>query len=134
MQGGPKNVNPLSDNVSAWRQTVKHDCVPHISDMHSKFILKNFSMFQCFISTWIEPRLKWNKIVLAAKTIWFHLLSSYTSSTCPYNMVNFGPLSAEILSLVWGTPANFNGFRVLASLLHGIYTVSQKRVPPYPWL
>ena len=35
------------------------------------------------------------------------------------NMVNFGPLVAEILSLVGGTPANFNGFRVLASLLHG---------------
>jgi len=31
-----------------------------------------------------------------------------------------GPLSAEIVSLVWGTPANFNGFRVLAALLHGI--------------
>jgi len=28
-------------------------------------------------------------------------------------MVYFGPLVAEILSLVWGTPANFNGFRVL---------------------
>jgi len=45
-----------------------------------------------------------------------NLLSSNTSSTCPYNMVNFGPLTAEILSLVWGTPANFNGFRVLAAL------------------
>jgi len=31
-----------------------------------------------------------------------------------------GPLVAEILSLVWGTPANFKGFRVLAALLHGI--------------
>ena len=49
-----------------------------------------------------------------------NLLSSSTSSTCPYNMVNFGPLVAEILSLVWGTPANFNGFRVLAALLRGI--------------
>jgi len=49
-----------------------------------------------------------------------NLLSSNTSSTCPYNMVNFGPLVAEILSLVWGTPANFNGFRVLAALLHGV--------------
>jgi len=38
-------------------------------------------------------------------------------------MVNFGPLAAEILSLVWGTPANFNGFRVLAVLLHGIHLV-----------
>jgi len=26
---------------------------------------------------------------------------------------------AEIVSLVWGTPANFNGFRVLAALLQG---------------
>jgi len=33
--------------------------------------------------------------------------------------VNFGLLAAEIVSLVWGTPANFNGFRVLAALLHG---------------
>jgi len=32
--------------------------------------------------------------------------------TCRYNMVNFGLLAAEIVSLVWGTPANFNGFRV----------------------
>ena len=29
-----------------------------------------------------------------------------------------GPLTAEIVSLVWGTPANFNGFHVLAALLH----------------
>jgi len=28
-------------------------------------------------------------------------------------------LAAEIVSLVWGTPANFNGFRILAALLHG---------------
>jgi len=28
-------------------------------------------------------------------------------------------LAAEIVSLVWGTPANFNGFRFLAALLHG---------------
>ena len=38
-------------------------------------------------------------------------------------MVNFGPLAAEIVSLVWGTPANFNGFRVLAALLHGTLIV-----------
>jgi len=35
-------------------------------------------------------------------------------------MVNFGPLTAEIGSGVWDTPANFNWFRVLAALLHGI--------------
>ena len=41
-----------------------------------------------------------------------NLLSSNMSSTCPHNMANFGPLAAEIVSLVRGTPANFNGFRV----------------------
>ena len=44
-------------------------------------------------------------------------LSSNISSTCPHNMVNFGPLAAEIDWRVWGTPANFIDFRVLASLL-----------------
>ena len=38
-------------------------------------------------------------------------------------MVYFGPLAAEIVSLVWGTPGNFNGFRVLAALLHGTLVV-----------
>ena len=41
-------------------------------------------------------------------------------------MVNFGPLTAEIDSVVlmfWGIPANFNGFRVLAALLHGTVVV-----------
>ena len=32
-------------------------------------------------------------------------------------MVNFGPLAAEIGPVVWGTPAKFNGFRILPSLL-----------------
>ena len=45
-------------------------------------------------------------------------LDSNISSTCSHNMVNFGLLAAEIGLPVWGTPANFNGFRVLASLLH----------------
>ena len=49
-----------------------------------------------------------------------NLLSSNNSSTCPDNMVNFGLLAAEIVSGVWGTPATFNGFRVLAAILHGM--------------
>ena len=32
-------------------------------------------------------------------------------------MANFGRLTPDIGLPVWGTPANFNGFRVLASLL-----------------
>jgi len=43
--------------------------------------------------------------------------------TCPHNMVNFGPLAAEICWRVWGTPTNFNGFCLLAALLHGILVV-----------
>jgi len=50
-----------------------------------------------------------------------NLLSSNISSTYAYNMVNFGALAAEIVSGVWGTPATFNGFRVLAALLHGMW-------------
>jgi len=38
-------------------------------------------------------------------------------------MMNFGPLAAEIISLVWGTPHNFNGFRVSAALLLGTLLV-----------
>jgi len=56
-------------------------------------------------------------------TIGKKLLSSSISSTWPHNMVNFGPLVAEIISLVWGTPGNFNGFRILAALLHDTLVV-----------
>jgi len=41
-----------------------------------------------------------------------------------HDMVNFGLLATEIDPVVWGTPANFNGFRVLAALLHGSQVVS----------
>jgi len=51
------------------------------------------------------------------------LLNTDTSSTCPHNMVNFGILTAEICWRVLGTPANFNGFCVLAVLLHGTLVV-----------
>jgi len=53
-----------------------------------------------------------------------NLLSSSISSRCPHNMVNFGLRAAEIDPVVWGTPANFNGFRILAVLLHGSQVVS----------
>jgi len=56
-------------------------------------------------------------------TIGKNSLNTNTCSTCPNNMVNFGPLTAEIGSGVWGSPANFNGFLVLAALLHGTLVV-----------
>jgi len=53
-------------------------------------------------------------------------------------MVNFGFLTAEICWRVWGTPANSNGFHVLAALLHGTIVVwasaklcgVEQRAPP----
>jgi len=49
-----------------------------------------------------------------------NLISNNIAFTCLHDMVNFGPLAAEICWRDLGTPANFNGFRVLAALLHGI--------------
>jgi len=56
-----------------------------------------------------------------------NLLYSNISPTCPYSMVNFGPLAPEICWRVWGTPANFNGFRALAALLHGTLVVGVRQ-------
>jgi len=49
--------------------------------------------------------------------------SQAASSRCRHNMANFGPLAAEIGPVVWGTPPNFNEFRVLAVSLHGTLVV-----------
>jgi len=43
-------------------------------------------------------------------TIGKKLWNSNISSRCPHNMVNFGPLTAEICWRVCGTPEKFNGF------------------------
>jgi len=56
-------------------------------------------------------------------TIGTKVLNSNVSPTCTHNMVNFGPLAIEICWRVWGTHANFNGFRVLAASLHGTLVV-----------
>ena len=40
-----------------------------------------------------------------------------------HSMVNFGLLAAEISLVVLGTPANFNGLRILTALLHGTLVV-----------
>jgi len=52
-----------------------------------------------------------------------NLLNSNISSACPHNMANFDSLAAEIGSGVWGTPANFNRFRILAVLLYATLVV-----------
>ena len=35
--------------------------------------------------------------------------------------------AAELSPVVWGTPANFNGFHILAALLHGILVVGVRQ-------
>jgi len=47
-----------------------------------------------------------------------NMSNSNVSSTRLHGMGNCGSLATEIDWWVWGTPANFNGFRVFASLLH----------------
>ena len=78
----------------------------------------------------MAPLLHRAAIIRHVSTIGKNLLSSNTSSTCPHNMVNFSPLAAEIDPVVWGTPGNFNGFRVLAALLHGTLVVGVSQTLP----
>jgi len=67
-----------------------------------------------------------------------NLLNSNISCRCPHNMADRGLLTAEICWPVWGTPANFNGFRVLASLQQRRRSPKANQtlhdVWPSPWL
>jgi len=56
--------------------------------------------------------------IFATKTCADNRKKKQNLSLCPHNMVNFSPLAAQIGWRVWGTTAKFNGFRLLASLLH----------------
>ena len=51
------------------------------------------------------------------------MLNSNASSTCPHNMVNFGPLTAEIGSGVWVSLRISAGFAYWQRLLHGTLIV-----------
>jgi len=48
-----------------------------------------------------------------------------------YSEGNFGPLAAKIVSLVWCTPGNFNGFRVLSLVSVTARHSSSGRQPDY---
>jgi len=55
--------------------------------------------------TWLAKKYRAVSLQLRhISTIGKKLLNSNTSSTCPHNMANFGPLTAEIGSGVWDTP------------------------------
>jgi len=91
----------------------------------ARFKIQDAKMLQKLLSGYHRTTL--SGYIFATKALidnWKNnLLNSNTSSTRPHNMANFGPLAKEIVSLVWSTPANFNGFRVLAALLHGTLVV-----------
>jgi len=55
------------------------------------------------------------------------------SSMCAHNMANLGPLTAEICRRVCGIPANFNGFRVLPSLLQRRRSLEAKQTLHDVW-
>ena len=59
-----------------------------------------------------------------------NLLSSNTSPTCSYNMVNVGPLAAEIVSLVWGHPNKFQRVSRLGSVTAQPNSGVEQRAPP----
>jgi len=62
-----------------------------------------------------------------------NLLNSNISSRCLHIMVNFGPLTAKIGRSVWGIPANFNGFRIFASLLQWRRSLEAKQTLHDVW-
>jgi len=95
---GKKLVNPLTGNRAAnWQLSGKRGC-----SHRALPVCKYVNLQRGF-----NPRLPVKG------------LSINVSSRCPYSMVNFGPLTAEIDWRVWGTPSYFNGYHVLAALLHG---------------
>ena len=64
----------------------------------------------CHVGTIAQLRRAISSQLRHVSTIGKKLVKQQCLPTCPHNMVNFSPLAAEILSLVWSTPANFNGF------------------------
>jgi len=62
-----------------------------------------------------------------------NLLNSTISPTIPHNMANFGPLMAKIGFPVWVTPANFNGYCILASLLQQHHSTEAKQTSHDVW-
>jgi len=98
-------------------------------------------------SRWKYSRQKWRKkspsahhhtnlsgCIFATKACidnWKKVVKQQYLPTCSHNMANFGPLTAEIVSGVWGTPANFNGFCVLAALLQRRHFMSTSCVLLY---
>ena len=74
---------------------------------------------------------------IATKTLIDNRKKNYEAAISPpdvpHNIVKFGPLTAEIGSGVWGTPANFNGFCVLALLLQRCHSLEANQILHDVW-
>jgi len=98
----------------------RHNYLPCIWNSWSQFVYSNSQKIR-HLGTIAQLCQTISSQLRHVLTIRKNLLNSNTSPTCPH--VNYSPLTANIHSGVWGTPANFNGFRLLAALLHGTLVV-----------
>ena len=109
----------LISAVAKWMSTV----LLHIVWPYCEFRMQVWNVLRA--ARWKYRTQKWRKnrhLGTMAQLYWAvssqlrhidnrkNLLSSNTSSTCPRNMVNFGPLTAEISSGVWAPLQISTGF------------------------
>ena len=112
----------LISAVGDWMSTI----LPRMSEMCCTWLAENTGRKK---SPFRHHRTTLSGYILAAKACIGNRKTD-TSSTYPHDMVNFGLLTAEICWQVWGIPANFNGFRVLASSLHGTLVLDCSQTLP----
>jgi len=60
-------------------------------------------------------------------------VSDNVSSTCPHNMVNFGPLTAEIGWRVWDTQQISTDFAFWLRYFHGLISIQQRAPRTFGW-
>jgi len=82
-------------HAACWKYRTQKWCKKSPSEHHPTTSSGSIFATKAFIDNWKKK-----------------VLSSNISSRCPYNMVNVGPLTAEIDWWVWGTPSYFNGYRI----------------------
>jgi len=111
------DVHGLSVNLECMSEMCCTRIAENTGRRTQKLRQNSPSVHHCTICRAISSQLR------RVSTIGKNLLNGNISSICCYNMVNFGPLTSEIFWRVWGTPANFNGFRVLVVLLNGTLPV-----------
>ena len=123
----------LISAVGEWMSTIFHtrcglstnlECV---SEMCCTRLAENTGRKHRHFGTIVQLSRGVSSQLRHVSTIGEKLLNNDSSSTCLQNMVNFRLLTAEMRWRVWGTPANFSGFRVLAALLRGTLVQSRSK-------